>query len=144
MYFVQDMTDEFHQLEQKQFYEQENRWPIIPSDHTGPIIVSSHLPGTETIVSLPLCLHRLSVFILVLVLSIFSLLFSFLTSPLPPPPCDLLPRALSPPCWWLVKSGGCWGSSQSCKWGSSPGWPRHSVVQVRKPATLPTEQRWER
>lgn len=53
--------------------------------------------------------------------------------------------SLSPPAGvWLVKSGGCWWSSQSCKWGSPPGWPRHTVVQVRKPAVLPTKQRWER
>lgn len=53
--------------------------------------------------------------------------------------------SLSPPAGvGLVISGGCWGSSQSCKWGSPPGWPRHTVVQVRKPATLPTKQRWER
>lgn len=53
--------------------------------------------------------------------------------------------SLSPPAGvWLVKSGGCWWSSESCKWGSPPGWPRHTVVQVRKPAVLPTKQRWER
>lgn len=52
------------------------------------------------------------------------------------PPCERLPRYLPispllvPGCLFL--SGGCWGSSQSCKRGSPPGWPRHSVVQVRK------------
>lgn len=65
-----------------------------------------------------------------------------------PPPPSLRTTAtlsLSPPAGaWLVISGGCWGSSQSCKWGSPTGWPRHSVVQVRKPATLPAKQRWER
>lgn len=95
----------------------------------------------------PLCLHPLSV----------DLCFRPL-HPSPPPfffiphlssaaPDVRLPaaRSLSPPAGvWLLKSGGCWGSSQSRKRGSPPGWPRHSVVQVRKPATLPTEQRWER
>lgn len=83
-------------------------------------------------------------FIFDFILSILPVLFLILPSP--PSPCDQLPHFLShPPAGvWLVKSGGCWGSSQSCKWGPPPGWPRHSVVQVRKPATLPTEQRWER
>lgn len=52
---------------------------------------------------------------------------------------------LSPPAGvWLVIPVGCWGSSQSCQWGSPPGWPRHTVVQVRKQATQPNKHRWER
>ena len=53
--------------------------------------------------------------------------------------------SLSPPAGaWLVKSGGRWGSAQSFKRGSPAGWPRHTVVQVRKPATFTTKQSWER
>lgn len=64
-----------------------------------------------------------------------------------PAPCanNCHPVSVSPPAGvWLVISGGRWGSSQSRKWGSPPGWPRHSFVQVRKQAALPTKQRWER
>lgn len=92
---------------------------------------------------LSLCL---SMFPLSLILSFPSFLFYFSSFLLHPPRAINCPTfSLTPPAGvWLVKSGGCWGSSQSCKWGPPPGWPRHSVVQVRKPATLPTEQRWER
>lgn len=120
-------------------------FPLIIQDWS---LYSSHLPETEMIVSLPLMPSPFVCW------SLFSsspsppptLLFSFLTSPLPPLTCDFsAARSLSPPAGvWLQKSGGCWGSSQSCKRGSPPGWPRHSVVQVRKPATSPTEQWWER
>ena len=64
---------------------------------------------------------------------------------LPCPFCNRLPHLLYLAPWWcVVISGGCWGSGPSCKWGSPPGWPRHSVVQVSKPVTLPTKQWWER
>lgn len=114
-------------------------YPLITQDWS---YCSSHLPKTETVVSLPFLLSFLSSHP-----SFFEKKISF--SPLLP---LLLPRvnnchtfSLSPPAGvWLVKSGGCWRSSQSCKWGSPPGWPRHTVVQVRKPAMLPTKQRWER
>lgn len=60
------------------------------------------------------------------------------------PPCanNCHTSSLSPPAGvCLVISGGCWGSSQSFKWGSPPGRPRHTVVQVRKPAaTLQTKK----
>lgn len=88
----------------------------------------------------------LCLFIFVFVLSIPPFFFiPHLSSAAPDVRHPAARSPLPPPAGvWLLKPGGCWGSSQSCKWGSPPGWPRHSVVQVRKPATLPTEQRWER
>lgn len=114
-------------------------YPLITQDWS---YCSSHLPKTETVVSLP---FLLSFFILSIPLFKKKISFSPLLPLLLPHVNNCHTFSLSPPAGvWLVKSGGCWRSSQSCKWGSPPGWPRHTVVQVRKPATLPTKQRWER
>ena len=113
-------------------------YPLIIQDWS---LCSSHLPETQTAFSLPLCVYCLSMFSFPLFIPSPSLLFYFSSSPLLPPTLRKNYRTLSlaPPAGvWSVKSGGCWGSSQSCKWGSPPGWPRHTVVQVRKPATLLT------
>lgn len=110
--------------------EQENRWTAC--DLTG---LTIWLFNWTTSLSPFVCL-----------LCVYSpfLLFVFLFSSSPSSSslascANCCHTSVSPPAGVrLVKSGGCGGSSQSCKWGSSPGWPRHSIVQVRKPATLPT------
>lgn len=95
----------------------------------------------------PLCVCCLSVCLCFLFYPLHPSFFFSSYPLLSCPPCanNCHTPSLSPPAGsWLVISGGCWGSSQSCKRGSPPGWPRHSVLQVRKQATLPTKQRWER
>lgn len=119
--------------------EQENR--SRSCDRPGLTVLLFTSPKTEPVLSLPLyvcCVSTSSVYILSIppfcVCFVFFLPSFILSCVL----CKLLPHLCLAPCWCVLISGGCGGSSQSCKWGSPPGWPRHSVVQVRKPATFPT------
>lgn len=89
-------------------------------------LCSVHLPDTETWCCL-------------------LFVFCFHPSFFPPHPLISRPsserpprlRSLSPPAAVrLVKSGDGRGSGQSRKWGSPPGWPRHTVFQVRKTCNL--------
>lgn len=127
-------------------------WTVeqMPSDHTGPIMLLFSSPQDWI-----RCLSALTSSFYPLIPPFFFFFnqtesHCLLSCPSPNPtllPCvtNCHTFSLSPPAGvWLVKSGGCWRSSQSCKWGSPPGWPRHTVLQVRKPAVLPTKQRWER